>query len=307
MDLFNRYLDRENRRLCEYCFTDLFMWRNLYNTEYCIENDILYIRQSVTDRDGYFYFMPMPSDTKLIEGIYTIILDSIENDYSFSFGGASFAILPIIGREFKGVFHARLCREYSDYIYSAADLINLSGRKYHKKKNLVNKFKNVYKNRWEYRNITINDIDAIIDFNRLWIDSCENKDMDAIYSEDEAIKEALYNYKALGLKGGMILVDDEIIAYTLATKVRDMYVIQIEKALPNYNGSYQMINNEFAKANCNDVKYINREEDVGIEGLRKAKMSYNPVHLEEYYELTLKKKIDCITLMDYNEGMYYYD
>ena len=306
-DIFDKYLDRENRRLCEYCFTDIFMWKDLYNTEYCIKNDVLYIRQSVDDRSGYFYFIPMPSDKKLVEGINSIILDSIENDYTFALGGASLEILSRIGKEFRGVFHAQSNRDYSDYIYNAADLINLSGRKFHKKKNLVNKFKSVYKNRWEYRAIALDDVERILSFNENWIQNSIDKDIDAINSEHNAIKEALNNYETLEIVGGMLLVDGEIIAYTLATRVRDMYIVQVEKALPDYVGSYQMINNEFAKENYTGVRYVNREEDVGIEGLRKAKMSYNPAFLEDYYEVSLKKKIDCITIMDYNEGMHCYD
>ena len=103
-------------------------------------------------------------------------------------------------------------------------------------------------------------------------------------------------------------VDDKIIAYSFGTKIRDdMYVVQVEKALPEYIGAYQMINNEFAKAYCNDIKYINREDDVGIEGLRRAKMSYNPIMFEDYYEMRLKKKIDSVRIFNYKEGLRSYD
>jgi hypothetical protein len=132
--LFIRYLDGEKRRLCEYCFTDLYMWKDLYNTEWCLENDILYIRQSL-DKEGkfFYYYPPLPTKSKLVYGVKNIIIDSVIEGYEFSIGGVNLEVLADIGRYYKGAFHAEINRDYADYIYLASDLINLSGRKFHKK------------------------------------------------------------------------------------------------------------------------------------------------------------------------------
>ena len=307
--LFIRYLDGEKRRLCEYCFTDLYMWKDLYNTEWCLENDILYIRQSL-DKEGkfFYYYPPLPTKSKLVYGVKNIIIDSVIEGYEFSIGGVNLEVLADIGRYYKGAFHAEINRDYADYIYLASDLINLSGRKFHKKKNLINKFKKEYDGRWSYKNIELSDIDLLRKFNKKWIKANVDKDINELKGEEIAINRAFDEYNTLKLDGGMILLDGEIIAYSFGTKIRDdMYVIQVEKALSHIPGSYQMINNEYAKAYCSDIKYINREDDVGIEGLRRAKMSYNPVRIEDFYEIKLKRKIDSVKIFNYRDGVCSYE
>ena len=181
------------------------------------------------------------------------------------------------------MFEIEHVRDFSDYIYSSENLINLSGKKFHKKKNLINKFMREYENRFEYRDITSNDRNVILEFNKLWCENNASKDEEDMAAETRAIELAMDNFDALCLKGGMILVDNKIIAYTLGSEInKETFGIQIEKALSEYSGSYQMINNLFAKNNLHGYKYINREEDLGIEGLRRAKMSYNPAIIEDY-------------------------
>lgn len=197
-DVIKKYLDGENRRLCEYCFADIYMWRKLYNTEFCIEEGILYIRQHLdSDKGCYHYYAPMPSNTKLIEGINAIILDSVREDYVFSIGGVSLEVLAMVGKEFPRAFHANIHRDYSNYIYDASELINLSGRKFHKKKNLVNKFKNEYEGIWQYKDMTAADKEEILNFNRQWIRHNYVKGVDDIIAEQEALEEALECFEEL--------------------------------------------------------------------------------------------------------------
>ena len=311
-DVIIKYLNKENRRSCAYCFTDIFIWKDKYNTEYCIEDNCLYIRQFDSDTNMYFYYAPIidnnleqveiididngqeqvcENDIDNVEHkrvtlnncINNIIIDSIDNNYQFCFGNIDSDLLKFLTKEYGDMFEIEHVRDFSDYIYNSEELINLSGKKFHKKKNLLNKFMREYDGRYEYKDISAEDINDILEFNRLWCENNLAKDAEDMADETRAIELAMNNFDALDLKGGMLLVEDNIIAYTLGSEInRDTFGIQIEKALSEYSGSYQMINNAFAKNNLKDYKYINREEDLGIEGLRRAKMSYNPVIIEDY-------------------------
>lgn len=307
-----KYLNKENRMSCAYCFTDIFIWKDKYNTEYCIEDNCLYMRQFDADTNMYFYYAPIVDNSlaqveaididngkeqvlkididnegnkceAMNNCISNIIIDSIDNNYQFCFGNISSKFAKFIEEEYSDVFELEHVRDFSDYIYNSIDLINLSGKKFHKKKNLLNKFMREYDGYYEYRDITSNDVKDILEFNKLWCESNLTKDAEDMADETRAIELAMKNFDALDLKGGMLLVDDKIIAYTLGSEInRDTFGIQIEKALSEYSGSYQMINNAFAMNNLKEYKYINREEDLGIDGLRRAKMSYNPVIIEDY-------------------------
>ncbi len=165
-----------------------------------------------------------------------------------------------------------------DYIYLAEKLRTLSGKKLQSKRNLVNRFKASYENRWSYEDITPENTDEVLSFQKKWCkeNGCgKNRDLTG---ETFAITKTLGNFSALGIRGGMLKLDGEVIAFTLGCRAaEDMYIVQIEKADHNIPGAYQMINQQFVLRNCEDVMYVNREEDLGIEGLRKAKRSYYPV------------------------------
>lgn len=310
----NKFLKIEDRKSCAYCFTDIFIWKDKYKTEFCIEDNCLYMRQFDIESNMYFYYAPIIDNSReqteekendkdnglkmsygnnnenarnnhevITNCINKIIIDSIDNNYQFCFGNINQELSDFIIEEYGNIFEIEHVRDFSDYIYNSTDLINLSGKKFHKKKNLLNKFKRVYDGCYEYRDITSNDVKDILEFNKIWCESNLTKDAEDMADETKAIKLAMENFDALKLQGGMLLVNNKIIAYTLGSEItRDTFGIQIEKALSEYAGAYQMINNAFAKNNLEKYKFINREEDLGIEGLRKAKMSYNPVIIEDY-------------------------
>jgi hypothetical protein len=169
-------------------------------------------------------------------------------------------------------------RDSYDYLYLAEDLISLKGKKYHGKRNHLKKF---YGYNWEYRDLTPELFDKCIEF------SAKTYNDKAGFSEFSTVVEqyainAFFNFfKEMELKGGVLLVDGEIVAFTIGEQLNsDTFCIHIEKADTNFQGSFTAINHEFAKRNIN-CKYINREEDMGIDGLRQAKKSYYPIFLLE--------------------------
>ena len=140
------------------------------------------------------------------------------------------------------------------------------------------RFKTAYENRWSYEDMTKDNIKDAFAFHVHWcnLNGCAHeRDFEG---ETCAIVQALHNFDYLNLRGGLLRLDGEVIAFTFGCKATpDMYVVQIEKADHTIQGAYQMINQQFVQRNCTDVMYVNREEDLGLEGLRKAKKSYYPV------------------------------
>ena len=179
-----------------------------------------------------------------------------------------------------------LSRSLSDYIYLTSDLITLSGKKYHQKRNHLNSFLSKYEH--EYISVRCDDSQA---------QELLKKAADTLYTpsgdrdladEQIVINELIENFDALGLVAGVIVCGGEPVAYSIGEKMSDdTALIHIEKANRDYSGAYAAINKMFAEREFSDTVFINREEDMGIEGLRKAKLSYRPVRLGEYYTVII--------------------
>ena len=169
---------------------------------------------------------------------------------------------------------------YSDYVYETEKMINLSGKKLHSKKNHLNRFKKTYK--YEYVNIKPEDKEDILKAYDGWANITDKY----LAAERDAIGDITENIDYLGIKGAMLKVDGEIAAFTFGDRLNDnMAVIHIEKANTSFDGAYAAINQMFAENEWSEYKYLNREDDCGIEGLRQAKRSYQPVFMVEKYKV----------------------
>ena len=161
-------------------------------------------------------------------------------------------------------------------------MAELSGKKYHSKRNHISTFSKKYN--WEYKSIDKSLIPKVLECANNWYN--ENNDrMDKYMSfEREAVNVLLQNREVLQIRGGAILVDGDVVAFTLGSKINDdTFDIHIEKALKEFSEGYAVINREFAKNELSDFLYVNREDDMGLEGLRKAKLSYKPHLLIKKY------------------------
>lgn len=180
------------------------------------------------------------------------------------------------GNEFK------ICsnRDSADYVYLSEDLINLSGKKFHQKKNHLNAFLNTYQ--YEYKKIEDENINECIDLLDKWLKTQPPEVVE--YSKIPSLK-ILENAKELGVTVGGIYVDGELIAFSVGeAQTPNMALIHLEYANTEFRGAFNIINQQFTKNEWSSFKYINREEDMGLEGLRKAKMAYRPVKMiEKYY------------------------
>ena len=170
----------------------------------------------------------------------------------------------------------------SDYLYNSSDLIGLRGKKYDGKRNHINKFNRMHT--YEYVPLECSLLDECIRIMEEWCAEKNCNCQDGDYCERLANMELLKNFKVLGCKGALIKADGKFEAFTVGEMLTgDTAVIHIEKAKSSIDGLYTLINQQFASREWSGTTYINREQDLGKEGMRKAKLSYHPVRLIDKY------------------------
>ena len=197
----------------------------------------------------------------------------------------------LLEKWYPGRFQIEYERDNADYVYESEKLVALPGKKLHGKRNHVNKFKSIYANRWSYESISKENVEECFQMALRWRnDNGCNEDLEK-NAEMCVTLNALRLFEELGLTGGVLRVDGEIVAFTIGEPVcSDTFVVHIEKAYAEIPGAYNMINQQFVEHECMDYTYVNREEDTGAEGLRRAKLSYRPVFLVEKGTVTEQRK-----------------
>lgn len=275
--------------LCEHCFTDLFIWNEHYGTEICFYNGFLLLRMKAVDTGKTYYLAPV-GEGDLADAIRAIEADAAERGVEFCMISIAEDMIPRIEAAFPNRYDFSWSEDSADYVYLSEKLQTLSGKKLQSKRNLVNRFLSAYEGRWSYEDITEENKQDALNFHYKWceINSCA---MDrAFLGETCAVARGINNFDVLELRGGILRLDGEVIAFTFGCRsTDDVFVVQIEKADHNIPGAYQMINQQFVQRNCTGVKYVNREEDLGLEGLRKAKQSYHPEFMAKKYSAVVRK------------------
>ena len=277
-------------RYCEhsgYTFTNFFMWRKMRDYLRAIEDDVLYIFSS--NDKTLSAWQPIGAQEKMQDAITKIlrVADELKGDREFKFA----LVEKIFAEELENYPHAKFNitseRDHFDYVYLAQDLINLSGRKFHGKKNHLNAFKKEYPDA-KYLPITEEIIPKCREELNIWYETHKRDDDSYIFYEQSAIHEIFDHFAAFKLKGGAILIDGKVAAFTFGERLNsDTAVIHVEKADSNIRGIYVAINQSFVEHEWSNMIYINREEDMGIDGLRQAKKSYRPIKMIEKFNATL--------------------
>lgn len=262
------------------------MWRKAYNIQWTVEGAFLCVKASW---EGETFFLPPFGPEQGLNGVLEKMLEHADRQkFPFMLQGVEKYMVEWLEKIKPNYFQCNAERDNFDYIYLSKDLIELKGRKFHTKKNHVNSFKKKYSN-YQYVPLTVGMAGQCIAFMVEWCNERGCVIGDSIDCERKAILEAMNNFTALGFQGGAIFIDDKMVAFTCGEVSNDdTVVIHIEKGLLDYKGVYGVINQEFCAQNWQHFKYINREEDMGIEGLRKAKESYHPVKMVEKYIVTVK-------------------
>lgn len=269
----------------EYSFANNIAWRRLSNSLITHYKDFYTIL--MPENDAFIFTFPAGFGD-YVEFINLLREYSKLHDKKCNIFGVTKEYIPLFEDNFKGEYSITYLPDSSDYIYLAKDLINLNGKKYHSKRNHLKKMDNY---RWSFNELTEKDFNECILLSaNMYNQSNAYVDHSAIV-EQYAIDTFFKHYKEFNLMGGAIRIDDKLVAFTIGERLNsNTVVVHIEKADKSYEGLYALINNQFVKRFCNSnsIKYVNREEDLGIDGLRKAKKSYHPAfqvekHLIEFY------------------------
>ncbi len=269
-------------RGCEYTFGNMLLWGAHFNTMIAFEDNLCF-EKTGSGGDTMFVY---PFGRATTEAAVTHILDYTEKNGLPCVICANENVTESICDKFTDVT-VRLYRNFCDYVYLADDLENLVGKKYHAKRNHLNRF---YENDWSFEPMSSVNIPECIAMNELWRAENVTDDSEDAHSktvELDVVKRSLELFNELGYIGGVLRVNGEVQAFTFGERsAKDTFVVHVEKALRKYQGAYAAINREFVKSLGKKYMYIDREEDTGSENLRKAKMSYKPIFLEKKYLIT---------------------
>lgn len=275
--LINRYFRMQQNRSCEYTFANLYLWSRHYKVQYAIVNDML-VFQYIQNK--YFTF-PQGGREKLEQTLDALMDWCREQETEFCLVNVSpeqFALLDLL---YPGRFTIEYDRDAADYVYETEKLTALSGKKYHGKKNHINKFMKLYPD-WSYERITAENVEECFQMALDWRrdNGCEQ---DPEKNAEMCVTlNALRLMEELELRGGLIRAQGRVVAFSIGEPVcDDTMVVHIEKAYAEIQGAYPMINQQFLLHEAAGFQYVNREEDMGDPGLRQAKESYHPVFMAE--------------------------
>ncbi len=281
---------QENRyRTCDFCFANLYAWRERFRTEYTIIKETLFLR--LKELDGQIYYMMPIGRMGLKEAFDLIRSDAEERRIPFQMKGISQWMFNDIDAAMPGEYEYIHDRGNDEYVYLSEKLITLSGKKLQSKRNHINRFQKDNPD-WHYFPLTSQtDYQECLYMLDEW-ESTDKANADKSIRYDYiATKEMLDNFEYLGLRGGAIRVNGKIVAFTVGEPLNeDYFVVHVEKAFGEINGAYTIINQQFIANEASEFKYINREEDMGLENLRKAKESYYPEFLLHEGILKIKNR-----------------
>ena len=279
-DIITSFTIPSNYKNCDYSFANICSWRFLYDSEFAIVNGSLLIRFWIENKTRVAYMTPT-GQGNLKQAIDLLEADSLEQGHPLCMLGVTPDAKEELEKAIPGGFFYIPERNYFDYIYLREDLATLKGKKYQAKRNHINKFNKKFA--YEYIPITPELVPECLQLECKWYKANrEDNDEEDLNDERRSIIYALNHYDELGLIGGAICVDHQIVAFTFGAPINhNTFGVHVEKANVNYEGAHAVINKEFASHLPEKYTYVNREEDLGIPGLRQAKLSYNPFILLE--------------------------
>ena len=275
----NEYLHRMDKQCCEYSFVNLYLW----GRKRVAEMDGFLLIQAQFDRKIVYLYPVGEGDIKKV--LDAIIHDAFVRGIPCCLAALTEADCRQVEKLYPGAFQIYCDRDSYDYLYAIDDLADLKGRKFQKKRNHLNRFEQ------EHPDAKILPLDAqtLEDAHLLaqkWYEERTAIDPDGDYHlEKIALERAFAHYEELGMEGAVLMEQGQIMAFAMGSRLdRDTFDIHFEKALGASDGTYAAINRGFARhlrEKYPELRWLNREDDLGLEGLRKAKLSYCPDHMVE--------------------------
>ena len=269
---------RMQSKTCDYSIGGMCMWRDFYKMEFAVEGQTFYSRL-YDERGRLFYNLPLSEN--IPEVLAAFIRSCREEKAPVRFCTVPEPYLPLF-REICPSARIEEQPDYGDYLYQAKDLAELKGKKYNGQRNQIHQFlRNV--SDWSFEEIDAESLDEITSFfTEHYMTSAGSGRIEA--EENAKVLEVLGNYENYGMQGGVLRADGIIVGFSLNEIIGDTLFTHVEKASRDCKGAYQMLVNQTAKKfAAAEIKYINREEDMGDPGLRTAKLAYHPVAVLKKY------------------------
>lgn len=270
-------------------FTNMYIWGADGKMEYAEWNHVLYIK---LDFEGVpmFLWAPIPKygvavdyRSAVYEGIEYMKNEGVEPTFRSVWTPFKEKMLEVCPELFSTPTDIAW-----DYVYATESLATLKGKKLHGKRNHINKFLLKYPDH-EYRKLEPSMVDDCVALYDQWSNDKDEETAKSLQTEKQSVLLALHHMNELGLTGGTIYIEGKLCAFTVGERLHPhMQLIHIEKGDTNYDGIFPMINQQYVLHECMDTELINREEDMGIEGMRKAKRSYNPLKMIEKYLISVR-------------------
>jgi uncharacterized protein len=272
--LLDRILNELQPRISELSFAGLFLFRTAHDYRLTMIDDSIVVLGRGYDVTEYFL---RPLSGNIQKAISTLFSDGLPlYGADGQFVNEYLADSDVIVTEDRDSF---------DYIYLKDDLANLPGNRFHKKKNRINYFTN--RHSFEVRTYSGNLACGCLELLNSWRQAARNTGSRSLDMEVVAATEAIRNFSGLELSGIVVLVENRVSAFVIGERLNlNTAVCHFEKADPFMEGISQLANREFARLLFPECAYINREQDLGEAGLRKAKLSYHPVELLKKYRAT---------------------
>lgn len=294
MEEFKHYSAMRDIYMSEGTFINQFIWSNFYKTKYYVNEKYLFFLMKINKQPATM--IPFCKKEDILDAFLEMKRYFNEELHLplkiYNIDKPTLEVLQE-SKEFNEEFKVIPSRDTSDYMYDGDKLRSLSGRALHKKKNHLNNFLKTYDGRYEYKTLNCEHIDAIKEFHLKWLEKRQIVDeRNLIESEETGVFKIFENCSLLDSKMGGIYVDGKLSAYSIGSYSphTKCAFIHIEKANTTMNGLYNFINQQFLIHEFPDAKLVNREDDLGHEGLRQSKMSYNPIYLVDKFHAFQKNE-----------------
>ena len=277
-ELITSYFEKAPSRSCERTFVNVYLWSRHYKVQYAVIEDALVFKSE--DRGTAFAY-PAGKPENVKKALEFLMGYCKETGNPFILYNVTPEMFAQLEGWYPGKFTVEYDRDIADYLYESEKLSTLAGKKLHGKRNHINKFKSLYPD-WSYEELSDENVEDCFQMALKWRNQNGCKEDPGKNAEMCVTLNSMRLYKELGLTGGVLKADGKIVAFTVGERLcDDTFVVHIEKAFADVEGAYPMINQQFVQHECAGYTYVNREEDTGAEGLRKAKLSYRPAFLEE--------------------------
>lgn len=269
------YTTKLGAQICDLAFANLYGWSGKYQTSWAQIESVLVIRFRPSGSAHYAYLIPLCDSPEQVGRIIRQLGEmAAAQGHPLELMGVTPKCRVHLEHLCAGGFDFISSDGSRDYIYLRERMATLSGKKLQSKRNHINKFEKLYPD-YTYEELSRDNLAECLALEEQWLQA--NGAEDGRNDEAEMIQRLATHYEDLRLMGGAIRVDGRIVAFTIGSPINhNTFGVHVEKALTDYEGSFTIINREFARRIPQQYTYINREEDLGLEGLRRSKLSYDP-------------------------------